>query len=304
VADRRSLRLVLAAASASVALLSVAGGARAEAEAPAKARVEWSPQWSRLRWWEYAGTAALDLGSLYLYGYRKIPEQQKWRGENTFDDTVRGWLRAETREGRVRADRISDFASVGQFVVPFAIDVPLVLLVHRNLDVTWQLLMMDVEAFAVAGFLNNVLFYSVGRGRPDLPECSADPSYHHLCGLGNYASFPSGHTLGIATSAGLSCVHHRYLPLYGHPAADAGACVVMSAAAVVTGVARIVSDRHFTSDVLVGAALGFASGYGVPWLLHYRSRGEAGTTEGSERGGMVLPFVGPRHLGVGLVGAL
>jgi membrane-associated phospholipid phosphatase len=216
---------------------------------------------------------------------------------------VRGWLRADTPAGRAEAARISDDLTLIRYVVPFGVDLSVTLLVHRQIGVTWQLFMMDLEAFAVAGFINNVLFYEAGRARPDNPDCAANPNYEPLCGAGSAESFPSGHTLGVATAAGLTCVNHRYLPIYGDATADAAACVLMSMATVATGVTRIMSDRHFTTDVLTGMAIGFSTGYGLPWLLHYRSRG-GGEADASAHGAVVLPFAGPRQLGLSLVGAL
>ena len=49
------------------------------------------------------------------------------------------------------------------------------------------------------------------------------------------------------------------------------ACAVMGAATAATAITRIVADRHYFSDGLIGAAIGFATGYGLPWLLHYRA---------------------------------
>lgn len=284
--------------------LSVPRDARADEDArPAPPRVEWDARWPRFRWWEYGATPILGATSVYLHYYAPLPAQAKWQGDNAFDDTVRGWLVGDTRDGRAQAGEIGDVLWLGGTAMPFVVDLPVALVAHRQPRVAWQLLMMDLEANAVAGFINNALFYEVGRGRPSYASCAADPSYDPLCGnTGNNASFPSGHVLGIATAAGLTCVHHRYLPLYGHPAADTGACAFMSLATVATGVTRVMADRHYTSDVLVGAAIGFGTGYGLPWLLHYRARAEA---PGSEVGRVFLvPFGGSRSVGVGVAGLM
>ena len=283
-------------------LLLSSAEARADDQAPRKKRVEWSEQWPRFHVWEYAATAALDAGNVYLFYYSALPERPTWTGDNAFDETIRGWLRAKTPAGRARAAEISDYLTLSRYAVPFGVDLSVALLIHRQLGVTWQLFMIDLEAFAVAGFINNILFYEAGRARPDTPSCTADPSYDPLCGRGTAESFPSGHTLGVATAAGLTCVNHRYLPLYGDDTADAAACVLMSMATVATGVARIMSDRHFTTDVLTGMAIGFTTGYGLPWLLHYRARSDDAAPSG--RGAVILPFGGPNEIGVSLVGAL
>ena len=79
----------------------------------------------------------------------------------------------------------------------------------------------------------------------------------------------------------------------------------MSLATVITGVTRIMSDRHYASDVLFGGTVGFVIGYGLPWGLHYRARGgHEGTSATPSTSVAFLPFAGPNQLGIGLVGLL
>jgi membrane-associated phospholipid phosphatase len=260
--------------------------------------VEWT--WPRFRWWEYAGTTGVYVADVWVRFEEPPPDHPRWIGQNPFDDTIRGWLRGGTLQTRQDAVKASDWLSWTGTAYPFAIDLPVALLAHREPGVMWQLLMMDLEANSVAGLINNSLFHFAGRGRPSTPDCAANPGYDALCGdASNNASLPSGHVLTIATAAGLVCVHHRYLPLYGSEAADAGACVLLSAATVATGVARIVADRHFATDMLIGAAIGYGSGYGLPWALHYRY-GRA--LDGERPAVSVLPLAGPSTLGLSLVG--
>jgi membrane-associated phospholipid phosphatase len=290
-----------------VALIVPAKPARAEPvppPVPPKPKVEWSAKWPRFRIWEYAATVVFDAGSLYLYRYGQIPTQEKWQGDNFVDNFFRGWLRAGSTEDRTEAAQVSDVLANGRYVVPFLIDLPVILLAHRQLAVTWQLFMIDLEAFGVSGFINNALFYEIGRGRPDAASCAADPSYDPLCNIGQNASFPSGHTMGLATAAGLTCVHHHYLPIYGHPVADGGICALMSLATVVTATTRIMADRHHASDVIFGGVVGFGIGYGLPWALHYRAPSGSNDTKEAPRSVAVVPFAGPRELGLGLVGLL
>jgi len=65
------------------------------------------------------------------------------------------------------------------------------------------------------------------------------------------------------------CANHTRIALYGNPILDIGSCILASANALVTGTTRIVADRHYATDVMVGLGLGFGVGYGVPVLLHY-----------------------------------
>jgi membrane-associated phospholipid phosphatase len=64
------------------------------------------------------------------------------------------------------------------------------------------------------------------------------------------------------------------LPLYGGGPFDIMACAAAAALAVTTGVARIVNDRHWATDVTAGLLIGGLAGYGLPALLHYRAAPE------------------------------
>lgn len=287
-----------------IALMTLAPSLARADEPPPPPALAWSARWPRFRWWEYAATAVFGATSLYLRGHQDLPAQARWVGNNPFDDTIRDWLRADTQQGRARAVDVSNKLSLYSSPIPFAIDLPVLLFVHRSPDLVWQLGMMDLEANAIAGVLNYGSFIMVGRGRPDTAACAKDPSYDPLCGgTANNASLPSGHTLSVATAAGLVCVHHRYLAIYGGPVADSSACAVMSALTVATAISRIIADRHFATDTLFGAAIGFGSGYGVPWLLHYR-HGAAGATEQRQAKVAILPFAGPTTAGLSLAGLL
>lgn len=295
--------LLVASALLAAAPVRAAEPPASPSDAPARPRVEWSARWPRFRAWEYGATALFGGASLYLYRYRPPPEETRWQGDNAFDAAFRDWLRADTRQEREAAGVAGDVLWQAGTFMPYVIDVPVILLAHREPRVAWQVLMMDLEANAVAGFINGALFYQVGRGRPSVHDCTVDPNYDELCGgRSNNASFPSGHVLGIATAAGLTCAHHRHLPLYGHAAADAGVCAVMSAATVVTAATRIMADRHYATDSLAGAAIGFAVGYGLPRLLHYRAGAAADDGRGVRP--IVVPFARPDALGLGVLGSM
>ena len=100
----------------------------------------------------------------------------------------------------------------------------------------------QVEAFALTFGINEGVKYLVGRERPDLSDV---------------LSFPSGHT-SIAFCAA-TLIERNSGPALGIPAYGL---------AVVTGFSRIESGRHFTSDVLAGAALGTAVAIAVD-SLHF-----------------------------------
>jgi membrane-associated phospholipid phosphatase len=126
----------------------------------------------------------------------------------------------------------------------------------------------------------------VRRERPfKTAYCSENPSDPD-CASGDSSSFLSGHASTAFTGAGLVCAHHGAMPLYGNKIADTGACATALAAATVTGGLRIVADKHYASDVIAGAALGLASGWLMPKLLHYTSWGTPPEEQAKKKGGI------------------
>lgn len=143
------------------------------------------------------------------------------------------------------------------------VDSLIVPLARRSPDVAWQLTMMNAEAFALSGLTTSALFAVVGRARPSYAECQAGQADDPLCNTGTFADFPSGHAASAMTAAGLSCAHHLNVHLYGG-AGDAIACGASLAMGAGAGVVRMLGDRHYVSDVLVGGGIGFLYGYGLP----------------------------------------
>jgi len=114
---------------------------------------------------------------------------------------------------------------------------------------------------------------AIGRDRPSLQECATNPEYAGVCkpedGGNKFASFPGGHAAMSFTSASLVCSHHAALSLYGKKGWDRFACVLTMSTATATTILRAVADRHWFSDLMVGAGIGIAVGLSVPYLLHY-----------------------------------
>jgi membrane-associated phospholipid phosphatase len=177
-----------------------------------------------------------------------------------------------TRQARERADQTSDYlwyASVGYPVLDVVVAGPLV---HRDLGMTYQLSLMNLQAFSAVSVWAPSFHKTVGRTRPNVLGCAEKgPGYDDQCGSkGQYLSFPSGHAGVSMTGAGLSCAHHLQGHLYRSQVADGVACGAAVSVAATVGGLRITADRHWMSDTLVGAGLGFATGYGLPTILYYR----------------------------------
>jgi membrane-associated phospholipid phosphatase len=119
-------------------------------------------------------------------------------------------------------------------------------------------------------FIHSIISDVAGRERPfgrlcvgdkqDSPECKAS---------GRYRSFFSGHTSMSFTGASLVCNTHMHVPIYRQPG-DTIACAAALGAAATVGTMRIVADKHYATDVLLGATTGMIMGFAMPWVFHYR----------------------------------
>jgi membrane-associated phospholipid phosphatase len=118
------------------------------------------------------------------------------------------------------------------------------------------------------GFLTTVTKAVSGRERPYAREQNCD-ELGVDCGSGANASYFSGHTSFAFAGAGLTCVAHRHLGLFGR-VGDPLACASTLTLASVTAVFRIMANAHWMTDVLTGAGIGLFTGWLVPWLMHFR----------------------------------
>jgi membrane-associated phospholipid phosphatase len=242
--------------------------------APAE-RSLWRASWPTFSWIEGLATVAAGAGTLAL-ALHAPSREPRWEGGILFDDAVTDAVRPNSAGARHRARRIGNVAYFAAPVIPLIIDPLIVALGLRGdskaaLNVGW----MGLEAFSYAGLLTFAATRASARERPDSTECRRQHPDGAGCGDVDTVSFWSGHAAIAATSAGLTCANHRYLPLWGHPVADVSACVLTSAGALTAAVSRVASDRHYATDVLMGLGVGFGIGYSVPVLLHYsRTRAE------------------------------
>jgi membrane-associated phospholipid phosphatase len=144
----------------------------------------------------------------------------------------------------------------------------------------WTDLLLVAEAVTLSADLNQIVKFTVGRQRPFVhygnfePGRAPDPD--------DNVSFYSGHTamaFSLATAAGTVSTMRGYRSapwVWGIGLALASA----------TGYLRIAGDKHYLTDVLVGAAAGAAFGIAIPRLLHPRE--DAGTAPAAR----VVPSLG------------
>jgi membrane-associated phospholipid phosphatase len=265
-------------------------------------------RWQRFRAWEYPLTAVALTGAMVLR-FGVAPPSADWTGGILFDDWVQDRTAIQSLRARQAVKSMTDVFFYGSMAYRLVDSVLVPTVVWHSSDVAFQMSMIDLESFAFVAitlWASQALF---GRERPyakrcadpafAATECAADSTEHNR-------SFYAGHPAVVLTGAGLTCIHHAHLPLYGGGLADRAACGQMIVAAAVTGVGRVVSEQHHASDLIVGYGIGVVAGFLMPELLHYRlkkppSLTPAAATTAHVRATLV-PQIGASELGVGLYG--
>ena len=220
-----------------------------------------------LEWWPWLATVPLLATSLAI-DLTVSSDTGRWRYVGPVDRAFESWAR-DTVDGRHRAALASDFFLFSSAAAPVADAILWSQNGTRRSRVTYRLLTMDSLAFAFQGLLVVGTKHAVRRPRPYDVRCTADPEYDPACNSSSrFQSFLSGHAASAFTGAALVCVHQR---LRGRTPLGYIECIATLATASFAGALRIVSDRHYVSDVLGGAVIGFLSGYLLPLILYPRA---------------------------------
>lgn len=166
---------------------------------------------------------------------------------------------AEARDSELVRDIIRIFNRLGGGMNPLMIIVFFaiagMLFAHPN----WtQMALAMAAAAAGAGIVVNILKVFVGRTRPEL---WLGP-YHHV--FPSASSFPSGHTVGAFAIAGVIAFGARAWTL------RIVALLIASAIAA----SRVLTFRHWPSDVIASAIIGLAFGWFFATALLEGHRGE------------------------------
>ncbi|MFL5520332.1 MAG: phosphatase PAP2 family protein [Gemmatimonadales bacterium] len=133
---------------------------------------------------------------------------------------------------------------------------------ERLADLGWH----GTEALVVGELLAVVIKGTMGRQRPYVQPRNSN-SYQLFRGFGGsdkFRSFPSGHsTSAFAAAAAVSSETSRWWPetrwIIGP---------ILYTGAALTGVSRMYNNRHWASDVLVGAGIGTFAGLKVVRYHH------------------------------------
>jgi membrane-associated phospholipid phosphatase len=128
-----------------------------------------------------------------------------------------------------------------------------------------------VGAIVVSGIATSTIKVLAGRARPPVSRDSNPHSFAFGRGLGrgnSYMSFPSGHsTAAFAFAAALSAEgRHRW------PRTNRVTEPLAYTMASLTALSRIYHDRHWASDVVMGAGIGLVTGRALVRYQHARPR--------------------------------
>jgi membrane-associated phospholipid phosphatase len=124
--------------------------------------------------------------------------------------------------------------------------------------------LLIAEATMIAADVNQLTKLLVGRERPFVHALAPDQKALTPQPSDNNLSFFSGHTteaFALAAASGTigTMRGYRWAPL---------AWPVGGAVAAMTAYLRIAADKHWLTDVVIGAVVGAGIGFAVPYLLH------------------------------------
>ena len=252
--------LIGVAAAASAAHAQVG-----EEESP----LQWDDGWRVREPWDWLAAGVLGAGALTI-ALTAESDEGFWVRENALDQAVHRRLHARTARGRRVASILSDVTQA--LVVTPALFADLGLAARADRELASRLGGVSALAFATSMFLMTGAKYGFRRERPEGRRCAEGDDEEDCGGGSRYRSFFSGHSAMAFTAASLSCTYHLRMPLYGARARDIAACSTAMGFAAVTALLRIVAEKHHFSDVVVGAIVGFLSGFLLPTSLYFGFR--------------------------------
>jgi membrane-associated phospholipid phosphatase len=236
--------------------------------------------WAPIHTWEYVAIPAMNAATLTIIA--TIHPPPRWRGGILFDNWARGGLTLKSEAAQTHAGDVSTVLTVSLGFFPVLIDSGLLTWwVHERRDLAWQMFVLDAEVLSITGLVTIASQRLVGRERP--------------AGGREADSFFSGHASLASSAATLICLQHLDLALLGNKAADGTVCGVAAASAVATGFLRIMANRHYASDVIIGTGVGVGTAF-----LVYKLK--VNPTRSEETAIQLLPVLKSNFLGLSLSG--
>ena len=183
------------------------------------------------------------------------PASCRWCDDNAMDRAVRDALRWDDREAAHLGSNVTSYLLAPASALGFT---ALAALHDGRKDALAGDALIVLEATILAVDLNQLVKFVVGRQRPlvragvDYPADDANLSFY------------SGHTtlafvLATSSATVASMRGYRWAPWIW------GTGLTVAAA---SGYLRLAADRHYLSDVVVGAVIGSAVGIAVPYFFH------------------------------------
>jgi membrane-associated phospholipid phosphatase len=214
------------------------------------------------------------------------PSECRWCTSNAVDDSVRSTLVWQNVDA---ADKVSDVFAYG-LAPSFAIGLSALASYHDGGSAArWATdALLIGEASVLAMDLNHVVKLAAGRERPFVHALPADRKPLTAHPSDNNVSFFSSHTtwvFALAASSGTVATMRGYRLA---PAVWA----VGAPIALATGWLRIAADRHYFTDVAVGAVVGSALGVGIPLAFHGREPATSGVTVGASASPLAIGCAG------------
>lgn len=122
--------------------------------------------------------------------------------------------------------------------------------------------LLATQSYITSGVMASVIKFVTGRDRPyqiDPTLKEAEPRFHGFSykttrdanGKKLNSSFPSGHTTAAFSAATVYALEYKDRPLIP---------ILSYSAATLIGLSRITENKHWATDVLTGAALGYLTG--------------------------------------------
>jgi membrane-associated phospholipid phosphatase len=189
------------------------------------------------------------------------PSRCRWCNSNSVDDGVRDRL---VWRDTATADTISDVT--GFVLMPLAVfGLDTLAAAHDgSAGNVPEDALLTAEATVLAEDVTQLTKLLVGRERPFVHALPPDQKSHTDRPSNDNLSFFSGHTseaFALATASGTvsEMRGYRYSPLIWS---------VGGVIAVTTGYLRMAADRHWFTDVVVGAVVGAGVGFAVPYVFH------------------------------------
>ncbi len=232
--------------------------------------------------WGRDGSLTFAAGALWLASEWKkehlAPLMCRWCASNEMDRVVSEGLRWN------RPNHVANIGNVAIFALPVALGAAITFSAWQEGGGEQAVtdLLLVAETVAISGLVAQTIKYAVGRKRPfvaELPTLGKKTREY----ADNNLSFYSQHTnLAFCLVFSFGTIAHirkyqaePWIWGLGLPAAS------------LIGYSRIASQKHYLTDVLVGAGMGAFSGWLVPWLHSHQALPKGVAIQGGPQGVVV-----------------